>query len=149
MGKICAFTGHRILYGQLDFGLLDRVIEDLIKNGYDEFLCGMAIGFDTACAESVIKFKQRYDIKLTACLPYAEQGDTFSEKSRKKHAEILQKCDKIVTLSEQYFSGCMHARDRYMVDNCDAVLCFLRRQKGGTFYTVSYARRQGKKVIEL
>ena len=43
----------------------------------------------------------------------------------------------------------MFERDRYLVDNSDLLVCFLRKNRGGTFYTVNYARKKGKKIIEL
>lgn len=148
--KICAFTGHRNLYGySFDRCLLDRVNEHLIKNGVDTFLCGMAVGFDTECAQSVLTLKEKYDVKLVACLPCANQSDTFSQKNKLIYNTILEKCDEVITLAPVYRSGCMHARDRYMVDNSDVLVCFLRKNFGGTFYTVHYAKKLGKKIIEL
>ena len=148
--KICAFSGHRNLKA-LDFdnALLDRVVLNLIKTGTTEFLCGMAYGFDLAAAQTVLMYKKDYDIKLTACLPCADQTDNFSENNKLKHSIILDCCDEVITLAPAYFKGCMHGRDRYMVENCDVLVCFLRRRSGGTFYTVNYARKLGKKIIEL
>lgn len=150
MEKICAFSGHRNLKA-LDFdnALLDRVVHNLIKTGTTEFLCGMAYGFDLAAAETVLMYKKDYDIKLTACLPCANQTDTFSKNDKFKHNIILDSCDEVITLAPAYYRGCMHERDRYLVDNSDVLVCFLRKQSGGTFYTVNYARKKGRKIIEL
>ena len=109
----------------------------------------MALGFDTVAAESIINLKKNFDIKLTACLPCSDQSSRFSEFNRQKYNSILSRCDKVITLNESYRAGCMHERDRYMVDNSDVLVCFLRRNKGGTFYTVNYAKKTGKPVIEL
>ena len=150
MIKVCAFSGHRNLKGlDLDYNLLDRVIYNLIKTGAENFLCGMAMGFDLAAAQSVLQFRKKYKISLTACIPCANQSDTFSESAKLFYSEILSACDKVITLAPEYFSGCMHERDRYMVNNCDTLVCFLRRRYGGTFYTVNYAKKLGKKIIEL
>lgn len=148
--KVCAFTGHRNLNcGGFDSALLDRVILDLIKTGTERFLCGMALGFDIEAAQSVIACKKNYGIKLVACLPCANQSDVFSEKSKLVYERVLGCCDEVITLSPYYHSGCMHERDRYMVENSDVVVCYLRKNSGGTFYTVNYARKLGKKIIEL
>lgn len=150
MSTICAFSGHRNLRG-LDFdnNLLDRVIYGLIRTGTKEFLCGMAMGFDLTAAQSVLSFKENYDIKLTACLPCSNQSDTFSSGAKQIYENILNECDEIITLAPEYFKGCMHERDRFMVDRADTLVCFLRRNSGGTFYTVNYAKKGGKKIIEL
>lgn len=149
MLKKCAFSGHRNLNtGGFDAALLDRVICNLIKTGTREFFCGMALGFDVAAAESVLS--QKTDgVTLTACLPCADQRETFSESGKLRYQSVLERCDRVITLSPEYYPGCMHARDRFMVDNCDVLVCFLRKQSGGTFYTVSYAGKCGKKIIEL
>lgn len=150
MYKTCAFSGHRnLINNSLDYALLDRVVLNLVKMGTTDFLCGMALGFDMAAAETVINLKKDYDLTLKACLPCLEQSSLYSQKNKERYQFILSKCDEIVTISEQYRRGCMHERDRYMVDNCDALICFLRRQSGGTFYTVNYAKKKGVHIIEL
>ena len=148
--KVCAFTGHRSLAG-LDFDelLLERVVLNLVKNGYTRFLCGMAVGFDMKAAQAVIALKQSYDIELVACLPCVNQSERFSAKNKLLYDEILACCDEVVIMEREYTGGCMHMRDRYMVDNSDTLVCFLRKNYGGTYYTVGYAQRAGKKIIEL
>lgn len=135
--------------GGFDVNLLDRVILDLIKNGTDEFICGMAQGFDLAAAESVLEYKKNYNLKLIACIPCANQTDTFSENSKKTYEKILGQCDEVITFYPEYVNGCMQQRDRFMVDNSDVLVCYLRKTFGGTFYTVNYAKKQGKKIINL
>ena len=150
MEKKCAFSGHRNLRAfDFDQALLDRVVLNLIKMGTTQFLCGMAYGFDLAAAETVLMYKKDYDIKLIACLPCADQADTFSKANKLKYENILSVCDEVITLSPSYHKGCMHERDRYMVDNSDVLVCFLRKNSGGTFYTVNYAKKLGKKVIVI
>lgn len=150
MYKTCAFTGHRNLKNtDFDNALLDRVVADLVKCGTRNFLCGMAWGFDLQAAQSVIALKNKFDIKLTACIPCANQTDNFSLGAKNLYNRVLEGCDEIITLSEYYYPGCMHGRDRYMVDNCDVLVCFLRRNSGGTFYTVGYAEKINKKIIRL
>ena len=148
--KVCAFTGHRNLF-KTDFDelLLERVVKDLAKNGYNRFLCGMAVGFDLKAAQAVLTLKESYDIELVACLPCANQSERFSEKNKKLYNEILSRCDETIVIEPEYIKGCMQKRDRYLVDNCDVLVAFLRKSSGGTYYTVNYARKQNKKIIEV
>lgn len=148
MAEVCTFTGHRILR-DLDFSLLDRVIKNLIKGGCRKFLCGMAVGFDLAAAESVLQLSKVYGGELVACVPCADQNKVFSVADRTRYERILGRCSEVIYLAERYYKGCMHVRDRFMVDNSDAVVCYLRERRGGTFYTVEYARKQGKMIIEI
>lgn len=52
-----------------------------------------------------------------------------------------------ICLSEH--RGCMHKRNRYMVDNSNYCICCLTEEKDGTAYTVSYAKKQNLKIINL
>ena len=144
----CTLTGHRVLR-DLDYALMDRVILNLIKNGCTRFMCGMAMGFDLAAAESIIALKKRYAVELVACIPCENQSDVLFNSDRIRYSRILENCSEIIVLSENYYNGCMQARDRFMVDNSDIVLCYLRKKSGGTYYTVSYAQDKDKKIIEL
>ena len=148
--SVCAFTGHRNLAGtDFDEHLLERVVLNLVKNGTTRFLCGMAVGFDMKAALAVLALKGLYDIELVACLPCANQSERFSARNKKLYNEILARCDDIIIMEMEYKNGCMQERDRYLVDNCDVLVSFLRKTSGGTYYTVNYARKQNKKIIEL
>ncbi|MCD7728378.1 MAG: SLOG family protein [Clostridia bacterium] len=145
----CAFTGHRQLGDDFDIRLLDNVILSLVKRGTENFLCGMAKGFDLAAAELVLKYKREYGLKLTACIPFDGQGDGMYSRDREKYYNVLEGCDEKIIFSDHYSIQSMHARDRYMVDNCDVLVSYLRKEKGGTFYTVKYAHACGRKIIEV
>ena len=149
MIKSCAFTGHRYELKEFDAELLERVIKNLIISGVGIFYCGMAVGFDLAAAECVISLKKHYDVKLIACIPCEGQSDSYSEHDKIRYNRILDNSDEQIFLSSHYFNGCMQARDRFMVDNSNVLVCFLRKNEGGTFYTVSYARKKEIKIIEL
>ena len=148
--KTCAFTGHRNLI-EYDFDelLLERVILNLVKNGVNKFLCGMAVGFDLKAAQAVLALKERFNLQLVACLPCANQSAAFSSKNRKLYNDILARCDEVIVFEREYTRGCMFTRDRYLVDNSDVLVCFLRRKSGGTYYTVNYAKKTNMKIIEL
>ncbi len=148
MTSSCAFTGHRVLK-DLDYALLDRVIVNLIKNGCTRFYCGMARGFDLAAAESLLMLKREYNAELVACIPCERQSDGYSRADKARYDRIIENCSEVICLSEDYYVGCMHVRDRFMVDNSDAVICYLRKKSGGTYYTVRYAEKAGKKIIGL
>jgi uncharacterized phage-like protein YoqJ len=136
------------LQGDFDGDLLMRVIENLVKHGTHTFYCGMAAGFDLEAAQAVLALKKKYEVQLIACLPYKKEVSPLS-KTGKVYESVLAQCDSFVLLSEEYYKGCLHARDRYMVDHADAVISYLRQQRGGTYYTVKYAKEQGVKVIEI
>ena len=145
----CAFTGHRVLDSRFDVNLLDRVILNLIKSGARNFFCGMATGFDMLAAEIVLKYKESYPVRLCACIPCEDQSKFYSTKDKERYKNILCASDEKIVFSTQYVNGCMQERDRFLVDNCDVLLCYLRKKYGGTYYTVNYAKTQDKKIIEI
>lgn len=149
MYKNCAFTGHRVLDSRFDINLLDRVILNLIKSGARNFYCGMASGFDMYAAEIVLKYKENYPVRLCACVPCEEQSKYFSSEDKLRYKNILCAADEKIVFSSEYVAGCMQERDRFLVDNCDVLVSYLRKKTGGTFYTVNYAKKQNKKIIEL
>lgn len=59
------------------------------------------------------------------------------------------KADKVVYTSQEYTRGCMHKRNRHLVDNSSACISYLTENKGGTFYTVNYAKSKGVEVINI
>ncbi len=147
--NVCAFSGHRILGSDFDEELLYRVTQNLIKTGTKKFLCGMAKGFDLKAAQCVLTLKKDYDITLTACVPCSNQQAFYSKKDKIIYEEIINHCDEVITFAENYFNGCMQIRDRYLAENCDVLVCYLRKKSGGTYYTVNCAKKANKQIIEL
>jgi uncharacterized phage-like protein YoqJ len=82
-------------------------------------------------------------------LPCPDQTRGWSDTDKQKYKWILERADKKIYTSEHYFNGCMHKRNRHLVDNSDYCICYLRENKGGTFYTVNYARKMGVVVVEV
>lgn len=148
--KVCTFTGHReLIYGDLNIELLDKKIEELIKDGYTKFNCGMAKGFDLIAARRVLQFKKNYDIKLAAYIPCGGQEKSYTEEEKAEYYYILDNCDEVIVLSPVFYRGCMNVRDRQMVEHCDCVLSYLRTNKGGTYYTVKEAQKRNLNIIEI
>lgn len=150
--QTCCFTGHRNITGSV-FILklrLRRAIISLIKKGVIYFGSGGAIGFDTLAALTVLELKKHYpQIKLIMILPCRNQELKWSEKDKKQYYNILERCDKKTYVSEHYYRGCMHKRNRYLVDNSRYCIAYLNQGTGGTFYTVNYAIDNHIEVINL
>lgn len=63
--------------------------------------------------------------------------------------DIKERADKVVYVSQIYTKGCMHKRNRYLVDNSSVCVCYLTENKGGTAYTVNYASSKDKMIINV
>ncbi|MDE5547534.1 MAG: DUF1273 domain-containing protein [Clostridia bacterium] len=147
--RTCALTGHRDLPETFDKNALYDKLEELIKDGCDTFLCGMAMGFDLTALDCLVSLKQKYKIFVEACIPFGGQEAHYPPKEKERYRALVQWCDKKAILFESYRNGCFLARDRYMVDGCDCVLAYCTRDTGGTAYTVNYAREKGVEVFYL
>ena len=122
----------------------------LIDKGVLFYGAGGALGFDTIAAESVLELKEKYpQIKLILVLPCKDQTSGWYDSDVKKYNEILSRADKVVYTSERYYDGCMLKRNRYLVDNSGYCICYLKRNTGGTAYTVNYARQLGVFVYNI
>ena len=107
---------------------LKQTVEKLILNGYCYFGAGGALGFDTLAAECVLYLKSE-DIAI--------------------YEQIKAQADKVVYTSEEYTRGCMFKRNRHLVDNSSICIAYLTESKGGTAYTVNYAKQKKIQVINL
>lgn len=144
----CAFTGHRILKSDFSFLNLERIIDRVIESGYRTFLVGMAIGFDTAVFE-ILERKRNKNIDIIACVPCKEQDKYFTKKQREKYKELIDKADKVVYVSNEYFDGCMQKRNVYMVDNSSLLVAYVYSNRGGSIQTRNYALKKDKIIIDV
>ena len=65
------------------------------------------------------------------------------------YEEIKSQADKVVYTSHDYFRGCMFKRNRHLVNGSSVCIAYLTQEKGGTAYTVNYARQSNVQVINL
>ena len=151
--KTCMFTGHR----QIDVGdamalprALDLLLEKLIAEGYTDFRCGGAQGFDTIAALKVLEKKKKYPyVNLHLFLPCRDQADEWSERAKAVYRAVIDMADSTEYLYERYSRGCMHARNRAMVDGSDICVAYCTSSRGGTAYTVEYAKKKGVEILMI
>lgn len=151
--KTCCFSGHRNMSAKEKSKVylkLNRQIEKLISEGYDTFLCGGALGFDTLCALAVLEAKStNAGIKLVLALPCRNQTKGWQPKDIDVYNSIIEKSDEVIYTSSLYYNGCMQKRNRFMVDNSSYCIYYLNKSFGGTAYTVKYAAEKGLKIKNL
>ena len=155
----CAFTGHRP--ARLPWGtdesdprcltLKDRLaqaLEEAYSQGFRHFLCGMAQGADLYFAEAVLSLRDRRpDVTLEAAIPYPDQAKYWPQADRDRRQAILDRCDYETEVQHGYTPGCLHRRNRYMVDRSSRLIAVYDGDpQGGTFQTLSYAMSLGKGV---
>ena len=127
-----------------------NTIERLYSEGFHIFRAGGAIGFDRIAADAVLALRQKHsDVQLHIFVPCLEQNKYFSKEENEHYMAQIKGADKIMCISEHYTQWCMHQRNRALVDGAEVLVCYLRKNSGGTAYTVNYAIKHEKRVIRL
>ena len=152
-GLVCCFTGHRKIDGNTMRSLsllLDRALERLIADGVTVFRTGGAMGFDTLVSLKILELKKRgEDIILELYVPCRTQADRWSDCNREYYGYILENADRVIYVSDDYFKGCMHERNRRMVEGSQFCVGFCMTESGGSAYTIDYAKSKNLRVINL
>lgn len=156
------FSGHRrerLPKNRKDMQKLKKrlynEIDNAIKNGIYTFYFGACYGFDLMCADIVLKRRiiinliTPVKIKLIAVIPFENQSERWSNPDIQLYNNILKQCDRVITLNKDYKNGCYFERNRYMVDHSETLICYYNGGKGGTAYTVDYAKENNLKIINL
>ena len=152
MEKTCCFTGHRPekITENVDVikANLKKEIIKTIELGYNTFLTGMAPGTDTWAADIVLEMKkENADIKLICAIPFRGVERNRSPELQAKFHEILKSADGAEYMTEKYKRWVFLARDRWVVDHSSYVIAVYNGSKGGTEFTVDYARKKGKRIV--
>lgn len=151
--RSCCFTGHRTAAATADEVKKRLVceVETLINTkGVTYFYAGGALGFDTLAADCILALKNKYPfIKLFLALPCKDQHKKWNDAEKRHYEAIIQSADKVHYVSDKYTESCMFKRNDYMVEHSKYCISFLRRSSGGTFYTVSKAKRLNRELIAI
>ena len=148
--QTCCFTGHRDIPSTQRRVLvenLEETVRQLIGRGIRYFGAGGALGFDTLAAQTVLGLLGEFPhIRLILVLPCPDQTRGWREADVAEYERIKAAAHKVVYTADRYTPGCMHKRNRHLVDHSGVCVAWCTRDTGGTAYTVNYARQQGLEV---
>ncbi len=160
--ETCCFTGHRAMSREarvLSSEMIKHTVRYLVRLGVRYFIVGGALGFDTVAAVTLLNMRDneelldasgsRVEIELEVAVPCRDQSENWSFSDRSLYNSILASADRVSILSKSYTRGCMHKRNRYMVDKSAFCVCYVTRSSGGSYYTMSYAKISGLEIINL
>ena len=149
----CCFTGHRNIPAsharKLEAGL-ENTITGLLKYGINTFISGGALGFDMMAAKAVLKAKEKHpEVQLILALPCRDQHSRWCQKDKREYEALLRIADNIYYLSDKYITGCMHLRNRFMVEQSGFCVTYFTGKSGGTAHTINLAKDHGLKIINV
>ena len=163
INRAVAFTGHRSQ--KLPFGfretkpealklraLIRDEIEYAVLCGYLYFFSGMALGTDMIAAEEVLSLKKkRYpQIELIAAIPCREQYKSWSSQNIDRYNQILKQATGVIYVNDRnYFSGCMQARNRFLVKYSSLLIGVYDGSPGGTQATIEMADKKGSIIVTI
>jgi len=149
---ILSVTGHRPnKLGGYDQKIYNRLcnfaVLQLRKLVPTKVITGMALGWDTAIADSCVKL----DIPFIAAIPFANQERMWPLHSQIIYTNLLQKSEKVEIIDKNpYFSlEKMHQRNEWMVNQSDMLLALWNGTKGGTDHCIKFARKNNKPIINV
>ena len=98
----------------------------------------------------MLRFQTKHpDVQLILAIPYNEQCHSWDMEQKGRYYRLCYCANEQRVLAAHYYNGCLHARNRYMVDRSSCCICYMEVPKGGTAHTVSYALRQELEIINL
>ena len=148
--SVC-FFGHRYI---ADFRKVERSLENTIRKIIEnkrsvEFLVGRNGDFDQMVSSTVRRLKremQADNCYLVLMLPYATAEYVKNEKSFHDYYDEVEICE---ASERSHPKGAITARNRYMVQRSELVVCCVEKQYGGAYNAVKYAKQIGKSIINL
>lgn len=160
--KTVSFTGHRKQSLPWIANIRDErfkiakshlmtELENCIKNGYDTFLCGMAIGCDMFFANCVLKLKRKNpNIRLIGAIPCQDQDKLWNESDKREYRKLLEQLDAIRLINENYTGAyCMIERNKFMIENSNRLIAMFYGGAGGTKTTIDLAKKQNIEIYYI
>ncbi|MBR7032143.1 MAG: DUF1273 family protein [Clostridia bacterium] len=153
--KTCFFTGHRSVSSDSESALvaeLDVVLRRLRFDGFTDFVCGGAVGFDTLAACRVAAAARRDPgFRLILVLPCRDQTAMWRKTGDiALYQKLKGLASEIVYVRDFFDDGVMLERNRMMADMSSLCVAYYDgRRSGGTAYTVRYSEKKGIPVVNL
>lgn len=143
------FTGHRTYDGSRNEELA-RAIKSLYAEGYRNFLCGMAIGFDLVAADIALSLRTELKgLRVVAVIPFEGMQSRFSGSQRALFERVRCAADEVICLAPKYSVAAYTVRNNFLVDNASAIITYFDGSKGGTAYTVRRAVKKLAYIINI
>lgn len=112
----------------------------------DKIICGMSMGTDQYAAN----IANILGIPFIAAVPFVGQERLWQEQDQKRYRKLLTQAAEVKIVSPGGYSiDKMHARNDWMVMNCDKVLAVWDGSKGGTASCLHFAKMMRKEIIRI
>lgn len=142
-----AFFGHRRIYNirEIEEKLVPILNELILTKEYVEFYIGRNGDFDELVASVIKRVQKQLDRGnnvMILTLPYTVRDIEY-------YADYY---DEIVipdAIGRAHPKAAITLRNRWMVETCDLVICYIEREEGGTYAAVKYAMKKNMEIINI
>ena len=145
--KVCCGFGHREVYAAVAEPLRKTLERLITEQNVCVFLTGGMGAFDALFSAAVRQLRLTYPhIRLELVQPY------LTATLQKNKGEYIQIYDEIVipdALDGAHRKAAIPLRNRWMVEQSDVVVSYLRRDFGGAYQAVVYAQKLKKHIVAL
>ena len=140
----CALFGHKESPDSIK-PLLENEIRKLIENeGYEEFLVGNQGRFDTMAYSALKRLQTEYPAircyVVLAYIPGKKDEYSYVEYADTIYPEGLETVPRRFAISR---------RNKWIVENSNAVICYINHTWGGAYQAVIFAEKRNLSIINL
>lgn len=144
---IVAFTGHRSYAGEAD-DALRSIVEELYERGARIFRVGMAEGFDLHAGDIILRLKTLHpDIRIEVYIPWPEFYTRLAPEEHALYNSIIAEASVIRYAAYHYSREALLRRNDMLIEGCNTLVAWCKRQRSGTGYTINRAKRHGTEII--
>ena len=145
------FFGHRHIERlNQTMERLESLLRHIIdEHKYVEFLVGRDGDFDQAVSSTIHRLKRNYRSDNSShiwVMPYMTAEYTENQKCYDEYYDEVEICEESAAA---HFKAAYLIRNKYMADRAELVICMIDHASGGAYSAVSYAKKLGKKIINL
>ena len=144
------FFGHRsIILKEEHIKQIRQIIEENITTSEKtEFLCGGYGDFDNSCAQISREIKKTHqNCHVHFVTPY------ITTSAQNKNSDMIKQnlYDEIIYPPIEHIPPrfAISYRNKWMVENSDFIIFFVKRESGGAYDMLKYAKRKNKKYINI
>ena len=146
-----AFFGHRYVENTfaVSEGLQREIRQLLSEKEYVEFFVGKNGEFDAIAASAVRCAKKEYrgdNSSLVLILPYITAEYRNNEEFFLKYYDEVEVCEES---QNAYFKSAITVRNQKIAERADCIICHIKRENGGAYAAVEYAKKLGKRIIYI
>lgn len=151
--KIAGWSGDPVGVERAIRKEVSKHIRALALEGAEEFVSGMAPGFDLWAADELLRLRDEgvvgEGVRLVAAVPYPQFSASFDESQRVLYEKVVARAEEVVYVAPQYVRGCYQRRNDLLVERADVVLAYYEGTEGGTRYTFERGAKMGRRVVNI